>query len=124
VSEKVIVESFDLTAIAQIKEKLQGARTAALFEPKVSTPRLFFANSIIRQAKAAHVDEIALHRSLATERLVRPLREAGFGVSVWTVDSPHWIERARVLKIDAIITNVPDRLLRRRDELAGIEAAK
>jgi glycerophosphoryl diester phosphodiesterase len=32
-------------------------------------------------------------------------------VAVWTVDDPSWIERARTLGIDALITNNPSKLI-------------
>lgn len=122
--ERVIVESFDLEAIAQIKAKCAAIRTAALFQPKLSTPDVFFPQYLIKQAKAVHADEVALHHKLASGGLIDKVRGAGLGVVVWTVDSPDWIERARRTGVTAVITNDPGRMLEHRTRVARIEGAK
>ena len=43
-------------------------------------------------------------------RLIEKAKDAGMHVAVWTVDDPAWIERARTLGIDALITNDPAKL--------------
>jgi glycerophosphoryl diester phosphodiesterase len=114
-TEQVIVESFDLAAITEIKRLAPGIRTAALFEPKLS--RRFLspsASSIVGAAKEVMADEVALHYTLAREQLIAEIREAGFEVVVWTVEDPMWISHARRLGIKALITNNPSALLEHR----------
>ena len=54
---------------------------------------------------------VALHHRLARKALVEKSKQAGLHVAVWTVDDPIWIERARAIGIDALITNDPARML-------------
>ena len=117
--DRVIVESFALDSIAEIKRIDAGIRTAALFEPSLLRPRPSCAR-MIEQATLSGADEIALHRSLATPGTIEEARRRGLEVVVWTVDSTSWIERAITYGVSAVITNDPARMRARRDEvLAG-----
>ena len=110
--DRVVVESFDLAAIAAVKRHDAGVRTAALFEPKLSQPISTIRRSkMIDAALAAGAEEIALHHTLASDRLVQKSREAGLEVVVWTVDDARWIERARSLDIKALIANDPAKMV-------------
>ncbi|HEY6231515.1 MAG TPA: glycerophosphodiester phosphodiesterase family protein [Pyrinomonadaceae bacterium] len=113
---RVVVESFDLSAIAAVKKIDAAIRTAALFEPKLSRP----LSSLLRQRMIAAAletgaHEIALHHSLASARGVEKAKRAGMEVVVWTVDDPAWIETARALGIKALIANNPAAMLCHRD---------
>jgi glycerophosphoryl diester phosphodiesterase len=113
--ERVVVESFDLPAIAAVKKIDPAIRTAALFEPKLSRPisslrRLRMVNAALEVG----ADEIALHHSLASARVIEKARQAGLEIVVWTVADPAWIGFARSLDIKALIANDPALLLRHR----------
>jgi len=113
--ERVVVESFDLSAIAAVKKIDPAIRTAALFEPKLSRPissvrRLKMVNA----ALDVGADEIALHHSLAAARVIEKARQAGLEIVVWTVADPAWIGFARSLDIKALIANDPASLIRHR----------
>ena len=111
----VVIESFDLQAIAAVKECDAGLRTAALFEPRFSRPLSSIRSSkIVNAALAVGADEIALHYLLAGNRLVEESRKAGLDVVVWTVDDPGWIKRAQSLGIKALIANDPARMIAAR----------
>lgn len=113
---RVVVESFDLGAVAEVKRVDAGIRTAALFEPKFSRPI-----SILRKLKMVDVargvgaDEIALHHTLAGARVVEKAKREGLEVVLWTVDDPKWIQRARSLGIKALIANDPGMMARERN---------
>ena len=51
------------------------------------------------------------HYSITTEELVKKCREKGIKIVPWTVDTPEDIKRMIDLKVDAIISNYPDRVL-------------
>jgi glycerophosphoryl diester phosphodiesterase len=114
-ADRVIVESFDLSALQEVKRLDFGIRTAALFEPKLQRPA-----SLIRRMKTLELavrtgaDEIALHHSMISRRLAEGAAKAGLPVVVWTVDSPVWLKRAMSLGIHALITNDPAKMLSRR----------
>jgi glycerophosphoryl diester phosphodiesterase len=112
----VIVESFDLASITEVKRLNSQIRTAALFDRKLSRPAPS-ARSLIERADKCGAEEIALHRSLATRRRVEAITQRGLETVVWTADNPLWVERAIKFGIGAIITNNPARLAARRAEI-------
>jgi glycerophosphoryl diester phosphodiesterase len=110
---RVVVESFNLSAIREIKAVNSSIRTAALFEPGFSRP-LLSTRRIISLVGENEADEIALHHTLVSPRRIRIATEAGLHTVVWTVDRPRWFERAARLGIRALITNNPATMVRRR----------
>ena len=114
--DRVVVESFALPAIEEVKRIDSHLRTAALFEPKLSKPVSTLRGTIIRsQARQHWADEIALHHTLARPRLVQTAKEEGFEIVVWTVDDVGWIERARARGVKALIANNPRLMVEARD---------
>jgi glycerophosphoryl diester phosphodiesterase len=114
-ADRVVVESFDLAAIAEVKRIDAGIRTAALFEPRLSQPI-----STLRRLKMVDIalgvgaDEIALHYTLAGPRVIEKAKRERLEIVVWVVDDPEWIRRARSLGIKALIANDPALMLRHR----------
>jgi glycerophosphoryl diester phosphodiesterase len=117
--DRVVVESFTLAAIAELKRHAPEIRTAALFEPKLSRP-LPFARKLVEQALQYGADEIALHRTLATRRMVEAARRRGLNVVVWTVDNVAWVKRGRDFGIHALITNKPRQMRERLNRLLAV----
>lgn len=107
--DRVFVECFDLPALEVIKRIDPEIKTAALFEP-----RLLSNQPIISRATTIGASAVALHHRLASSSVVQNAKEAGLAVAVWTVDDPAWIERARLMGIDALITNNPAAMLSHR----------
>jgi glycerophosphoryl diester phosphodiesterase len=115
-AHRVVVESFDLAAIAEIKLLDSGLRTAALFDRKLSRPAPS-TRRMIERAILSGASTIALHRSLATRRAVQIAEQHGLETVVWTADSPAWVKRAVNSGIRAIITNNPAQMFARRARL-------
>ena len=105
--ERVVVECFQLPAIKILREIDPDIKTVALFEPSFTNPSVLSDQRIINQAANAGAAALALHHRLARESLVKKAKATGLHVAVWTVDDPAWIERARAIGIDALITNNP-----------------
>lgn len=115
----IIVKSFKLSAIPVIKLLLPNVRTAALFAPKI---RSIFRKEkhIVQIAEDIGADELSVHFTLATKKLLRIADRKDLPVAVWTINNPRWVKRALNLGINALITNDPGKLLARRNEfLAG-----
>ncbi|HEY0079452.1 MAG TPA: glycerophosphodiester phosphodiesterase family protein [Pyrinomonadaceae bacterium] len=108
-ASRVCIESFALEVVAEVKRVAPEIRTAALFERTLARP-VRSARSIVVAALGCSADELALHRSLVGERVVRAARLAGLDSLVWTVDSPAWIHRAQRHGLSALITNQPARM--------------
>jgi glycerophosphoryl diester phosphodiesterase len=109
--ERVMIECFELPALRVVREIDSEIKTVALFEPSISDPSVLLDQRIIDKAVDVGAVAIALHHRLARRGLVEKAKAAALHVAVWTVDDPSWIERARTLGIDALITNNPSRLL-------------
>ena len=117
--DRVVVESFDLSSVTEVKRIDPKIRTAALFEPKLSRPISSFRRlRIINLAQDCGADEIALHHTLASPRMIETAKAKGFEVVVWTVDDSKWIQKSRSLGIKALIANNPAAMVHYRN---GIE---
>lgn len=104
--ERVVVKSFTLEAIGEIKRLDPLIPTAALFERKLTRPAPS-ARHIIEQALACEADQLSLQRTLASPRILEEAARRGLKTVVWTVDDPAWIKRARAHNVHALITNDP-----------------
>lgn len=112
-AERVVVSSFDFNAIALVKKIDTTISTAALFEPKLSRPVSTMRRlKMVDLAVEHHANEIALHHSLCSARVVQKATEFGLPVVVWTVDDVKWIKRGRRLGLKGLITNNPALLIR------------
>lgn len=113
---QIVVKSFKLSALPHVKKFCPAVRTAALFAPKVKNI-LRKDKHLLRLATDAGADEISLHYTLATRKLMKKAAKRNLRVIIWTTDHPRWIRRALKLGLDAVITNDPVRMLERRREL-------
>lgn len=118
----VILKSFKLSAITRAKIHLPEVRTAALFAPKIMTI-LRKEKHLVKIAEEFGADELSIHLSLATRKLMEKAGKRGFPVNVWTANSPRWVKRGLKLGLKSIITNDPAKLLARRSELARLSSS-
>ncbi|HMF58297.1 MAG TPA: glycerophosphodiester phosphodiesterase family protein, partial [Pyrinomonadaceae bacterium] len=112
-THRVVVKSFLLEAIKDVKLLDKTIRTAALFDQKITRP-VVFKSRLLERAIDSGADEISLHYTLVSGRIVRRATERGLETVVWTVDNPLWVERARRRGVRALITNNPALLTRAR----------
>jgi len=113
---QIVVKSFKLSAIPHVKKFCPSVRTAALFAPKIRNI-LRKDKHLLQLAEEAGADEISLHFTLATRKLMKKAAKRNLRVIIWTADNPRWIRRGLKLGLAAIITNDPARLLERRNQL-------
>ena len=120
-ADRVMVESFNLSAIKTVKRLNAEIRTAALFEPRLERPTSLLRKlKLVELAKGAGANAIALHHSLAAKRVTAKAAASNLPVVVWTVDKPVWLKRAQSRGIQALITNDPAFMLRERLRLSGV----
>ncbi len=119
--DQLIVKSFRLEAIPRIRALCPGIRTAALFAPKIMT-LLRKEKHLVKLAYELGADELSIHTSLATRKLMEKAGKRGLPVNVWTADNPRWAKRGIRLGLKSIITNDPGSLLARRTELEAAGA--
>ena len=116
--DRIILKSFRLRVIPQVRAVLPEVRTAALFAPQVM--RLLRKEKyLINIARELGADHLSLHKSLVNRKLIRKAEKYGMPVTVWTANSPRWIERATKQGVFALITNDPLKMLARRDSKPG-----
>lgn len=112
----ILVKSFKLEAIPITRRLCPEVKTAALFAPKIMTI-LRKEKRLVKIAHELEADQISLHFSLATHKLMDKAAKKNLPVTIWTADNPRWIKRALNLGINAIITNNPAPLLAKRREI-------
>jgi glycerophosphoryl diester phosphodiesterase len=112
----IIVKSFRLGVIPYFRMCCPYVKTAALFAPKVMRI-LRKEKYLVKIAEEFGADHLSIHYSLATRKLMKRVEKNGVPVTIWTADNPRWVKRAMKLRLNAIITNDPARLLARRKEL-------
>ena len=110
---RIIIKSFKLAVIPEVRHRLPVVQTAALFSPKIMT-FLRRRKHIVAIAREFGAHQISLHRSLAAPKLTALAARAGMPVTIWTADDPKWIARCRRLGIGALITNDPKIMLSAR----------
>ncbi|HEV7903027.1 MAG TPA: glycerophosphodiester phosphodiesterase family protein [Pyrinomonadaceae bacterium] len=106
---RVVIGSFVLPALAEVKRIAPDLRTIATLKREFLRP-LLTSRSLLRHARAWRADELALRRALASRRMVTAAHAAGLPSVVWTVDHPSWARRGSALGLRAIITNDPARM--------------
>src|SRR2546429_71908 len=100
--KQVVIVSFNLALVAQIKRIDPAIITGALFEPRREMARLARKRRMIDKAIACGADEILLHYLVVTESAVRLAQEQNLRIVVWTMDDPKWMPRASSLGIHAV----------------------
>jgi glycerophosphoryl diester phosphodiesterase len=121
-ADRVVVKSFALDSLREVKRLAPQIRTAALFGR--TWPRPFVtASKILAEAEACGADEISLHHSLVRDATVKEARRRGFEVLAWTVNSRWWLRRALALKLRAVFTDYPSLLLAEAAHLIALESA-
>ena len=118
-TEQIIVKSFKLAVIPRIHMLCPAVRTAALFAPKIMTI-LRKEKHIVKIAEEFGADEISIHFSLATRKLMKKAEQRNLPVTIWTADNSRWVKRGIKLGLNAIITNNPVPLLAERNEILRI----
>ena len=94
---RVLIESFDLTALAQIERS----------SPQVRTCPLFGSAAELDGALAVTHDCVAPEYHAVTAELVGQAHQAGAIVLAWTVDDPAALRQLAALHCDGVITNRP-----------------
>jgi glycerophosphoryl diester phosphodiesterase len=106
--EVVTLLSFDHSIVGQAKREAPGVRAAITIPGSVK--RLPTARAITGAAEAVGADEVALHYSIASPRIVDALHQRSLQVSAWTVNRKMIMKRVLALGVDSIMTNHVDRL--------------
>lgn len=113
---RMIVKSFRLAAIPEVRCLLPEVQTAALFEPSIMTV-LRRRKYIVAMAREFGAHQISLHYSLATKVVFDLADKIGLPVTVWTIDTPNQASTRMLKRSSAIISNDPKFLRRSLQQL-------
>ena len=101
VLKNVIISSFHIELLKEMKERHPDFYTAYLYEGKREKGVLL--------AKEFLCDAIHPYKGDTDEALVSFAREKGLGINVWTLNEEEEIGRIARLGVDGVITNYPER---------------
>lgn len=103
--DRLVVQSFDVRALNYMHEKYPEFILSYLVDAKAPDFETYMA-------KLKFTPQwLSPHHSITDETLVQKCHERGMKIVPWTVDNPEDIRRILDLKVDAIISNYPDRVL-------------
>ncbi len=105
-SSRVLVSSFHLPAVAEIRRLLPSVRVAGLFANGE-----WARGQIVPKALELGVEAIHPGWRLASRRLVRQAHDAGLRVNVWTANHPATIRRLLAWGADGIFSDFPERVV-------------
>lgn len=108
IATDVMVISFYHKFIRKVKEiaaaKKIAVKTGALIVGNPANPV-----AVVKDAKA---DFLSANQNFTDERMVKELKKAGFGITVWNCDTEQDIKRLAGLEVEMIGSNRPDLLLK------------
>jgi glycerophosphoryl diester phosphodiesterase len=111
VTSRVVVISFNLKAVAQIKLIDPAITTGALFQPRSNPVKLLRRDPLITAALECGAEEILWHRLIAARPLVDLAAENNLRSVVWTVDDPRWLRQRIGYGFHGVMTNKPTEML-------------
>lgn len=103
--DRLVVQSFDTRALEYMEERYPEFILSYLVDAKEPDFDKFMAKLKITP------EWLSPHHSIVTEELVKKCHEKGMKIVPWTVDAPEDIKRMIDLKVEAIISNYPDRVI-------------
>ncbi len=103
--ERLVVQCFDVRALNFMHEKYPELVLSYLVDAKAGDFEGYMSKLDFTP------QWLSPHYSLVDEELVAKCREKGIRLVPWTVDEPEDIARMIELKVEAIISNYPDRVL-------------
>lgn len=114
VRNQLLVSSFELAAVANIKRALPDLRVATLH-----SGRAWLRSDILAPALEMGAEAIHPGHTLVNARLVTRAHEAGLRVNVWTANRISTISRLLALDVDGLFGDYPERIVVERMRLAA-----
>ena len=103
--DRLVVQCFDTRALNYMHEKYPSMIYSYLVDAKIKDFDTYMAKLNFTPTW------LSPHFSIVDEALVKRCKEMGIKMVPWTVDKPEDIKRMIDLKVEAIISNYPDRLI-------------
>lgn len=100
--ERTIISSFNHYALAHLITVKPQARTAILYSAALVNPWVY--------AKSIGVTVLHPYHHTLIPEIVTAAQQNGMMVNAWTIDEEADVQRAKMCRIDGIITNQPERV--------------
>lgn len=111
---RLLVSSFELPAVALLKERLPWLRVAALFGGREWQKKDMLAPALAMGAEAIHPGV-----SLTTADLVTQAHASGLRVNVWTANRRATIRKLLAWGVDGLFSDYPERVIIARAQMAA-----
>src|SRR5512146_1058442 len=111
---RLLVSSFELPAVALLKERLPWLRVAALYSGREWQRKDMLAPALAMGAEAIHPAV-----GLTTAELVTRAHGAGLRVNVWTANRSTTIRKLIAWGVDGLFSDYPERVIIARAQLAA-----
>lgn len=111
---RLLVSSFELPAVALLKERLPWLRVATLYGG-----REWQKNDMLAPALAMGAEAIHPGASLTTAELVTRAHASGLRVNVWTANRRVTIRKLLAWDVDGIFSDYPERVIIARAQMAA-----
>jgi glycerophosphoryl diester phosphodiesterase len=100
--QNIIVSSFDWAILKEVKDLNSLIRIGVLTEENPEESLVF----------ASEINAFSIHPyfGLLTDEFIKKVKQKGFQIHTWTVNSPEDITFVSKLGVDAVISDFPDRL--------------
>ncbi len=99
----VIISSFNTNHVRRLRNELPGIALAPIFSHQ--------RQDLLKIARELHASALHIHHCLAQPELIAAAHAAQLAVRVYTVNTVQMYERLRNLKVDAVFTDDPRRLI-------------
>lgn len=103
--DRLVVQCFDTRTLNYMHEKYPSIIYSYLVDAKVKDFDVYMSKLNFTPVW------LSPHYTIVDEELVKKCKEMGIKLVPWTVDKPEDIKRMIDLKVEAIISNYPDRLI-------------
>lgn len=103
IKDDVIIQSFDVRALKNVREIDPSIKTSYLIEDKMPD-----VNNLIDTSKALGVKIISPDYKLIDKPIVKTLQENGFEVLPWTINDMEIFKKNIEYGVDGVITDYPD----------------
>ena len=105
IADDVIIQSFDIRALKDVKEIDPSIKTSYLVKDKL--PNI---DSLINTSKQLGVKIISPEYNLLDKQIVKKLQENGFEVLPWTINDMDTLKQNIEYGVDGIITDYPKQM--------------
>ena len=104
--DRIVVQSFDTRALRYMEERYPEFALSYLLDVKDTDYETF-----MKKLKGTSVEWLSPHVSVTDEDFVRKCHEKGMRIAPWGADTPEDIKKMTDLKVDAVISECPEKVL-------------